>query len=308
MKKKKAPRLGLFLIIFIVVTLLIFAICYLIYKNSKNDNEQIDVDEDIVVVDPEPEPEPVPVVSEITFQPIVDEWVNSVGGNRSVIVYDLDLDKMVGYYNADEKYNTASLYKLFVVYEGYRRLESGVWSEDEPAGYTGRTILECLDLAIRESNSPCAETLWGIIGHEELDQIIINDFGITDSNISYLTSNPQDILKIMQIFYNHKDITNSVYIDRMKDSFFNQPITTYDWRQGFPSGFSHASVYNKVGWDYNPDGHYWNIYHDAAIVKFPMEDGTTRDFIVIVMTNKIDFTDIRRFGTELESGFYQQAK
>ncbi len=259
-------------------------------------------DESVVEVDSSEKiaEETEPEIPQMDFQPTIDSWANSVTGNRSVIVYDLDRDEFAGSYNSDEKYNTASLYKLFVVYEGYRRLESGVWRADAIAGYTGKTILECLDLAIRESNSPCAETLWSMIGHGELDNIIVNDFKITNSNISLLTSNAMDILKIMQLFYRHPDITNTELVARMKDSFLNQPKTTYDWRQGLPSGFNLANVYNKVGWDYNPNGKYWNIYHDAAIIEFPDDN---RHFIVVVMTNRVSFQSIRQLGSTLENQY-----
>jgi hypothetical protein len=246
-----------------------------------------------------------PVISEIDFQPIVDEWAKSVSGNRSVLIYDLNLDKIVGSYNVDEDYGTASLYKLFVVYEGYKRLENGTWDGGAKAGSTGYTISKCLDLAIRESHSPCAETLWGMIGHDKLDTIIENEWGITHSDISRLTSNVGDIMAILKRFYEHPDFNDEGLLAAMWDSFLNQPDTTYEWRQGLPRGFSKANVYNKVGWAYNTAGKYWDIYHDAAIVKFPLEDGKTRDYIVVVMTNKIDYPDIRRFGTMLENRFYQ---
>lgn len=256
---------------------------------------------------PEPEPEPVPEpdpIKEVDFQPVVDAWVNSVGGNKSILIYDLDLDKINASYNVDENYGTASLYKLFVVYEGYKRVENGTWNGNDRAGSTGKTILKCLDLAIRESNSPCAETLWGMIGHDKLDAIIEGQWNITQSDISKLTSNVGDIMKILKRFYEHPDINDQALLDAMWDSFLNQPNTNYEWRQGLPSGFLKASVYNKVGWAYNAAGKYWDIYHDAAIIKFPLEDGKTRNFIVVVMTNKIDYPDIRRLGTELEGEFY----
>ena len=234
----------------------------------------------------------------VDFQPVVDEWVQSVSGNRSVAIYDLDRDEIAASYNLSENYNTASLYKLFVVYEGYRRIQNGEWQADAPAGSTGYSILKCLDLAIRESYSPCAETLWAKIGHAELDQIIATDFGIVDSSISTLTSNAQDITKMMKLFYAHPNITDANLITVMKDSFLNQPTTTYNWRQGLPSGFASAKVYNKVGWDYNPAG-YWNVYHDAAIVEFP--DG--RHFVVVVMTNQVPFEKMRLFGSELEYAY-----
>ena len=237
----------------------------------------------------------------INFQPIIDEWVESVNGNKSVIIYDLDREEIAGAYNTTEEYGTASLYKLFVVYEGYRRLENGTWQATAKAGSTGYTILECLDLAIRESHSPCAETLWSTIGHTNLDNIIKTDFNIQNSDISHLVSNPEDILKIMQIFYQHQDIKTPELISRMKNSFLIQPITTYDWRQGLPSGFSeNVNVYNKVGWQYNRTGGYWDIYHDAAIIEFPDKN---RSFITIVMTNRVPSEKISELGIKIEQHF-----
>lgn len=254
--------------------------------------------------EPETPPEPEITLKEVDFQPVIDAWANTVSGNKSILIYDLDLDKENASYNVAENYNTASLYKLFVVYEGYKRLEDGTWDGNAKAGSTGKTISKCLDLTIRESHSPCAETLWGMIGQDKLDIIIENEWNITHSDISKLTSNVNDIMLILKRFYEHPDFNNQVLLDAMWDSFLNQPDTTYEWRQGLPRGFSRASVYNKVGWAYNAEGKYWNIYHDAAIVKFPLEDGTTRNFIVVVMTNKIDFIDIRKLGTNLENTFY----
>lgn len=252
------------------------------------------------------EPEVIDIEEEekyplIDFQPVVDEFVNSTRGNRSVIVYDLENEQMVGEYNPAETYNTASLYKLFVVYEGYRRLENGTWNPEDIVNGAGFTISKCLDLAIRESKSECAEPLWQMIGHGELDSIIETDFDIHDSEISRLISNPQDILKAMKLFYFHEDITSPELIAQIKDSFLVQPTTTYNWRQGLPSGFTRANVYNKVGWDFNPNGNYWNIYHDAAIVEFP-EVG--RHYILVVMTNNVPYQKITDFGRNFEDYFY----
>ena len=139
-----------------------------------------------------------------------------------------------------------------------------------------------------------------------MDNIIENEWGIIGSDISKLISNTTDITAILKRFYEHPDFDDAALLDRMWDSFLNQPPTTYNWRQGLPSGFGKASVYNKVGWDFDPDRKIWNIYHDAAIVKFPTADGKTRDFIVVVMTNKVDFTNIRRLATMIENKFYEE--
>ena len=284
----------IFLALLCIFLITIVLAIYVIIKANLDQKNVINEFNEIIVEKQEPD------IQAIDFQSVVDEWTRSVAGEKSVIIYDLDLNKMVGSYNTTKKYNTASLYKLFVVYEGYRKLETGEWKEDELVGSTGYTILECLDKSIRESYSPCAEALWAKIGHDELDEIIEKDFKITNSEISSLISNPEDVLKIMKMFYRHSDIKSENYLAVLKDSFLNQPKTTYDWRQGLPSGFSdNAKVYNKVGWEYNESG-YWNIYHDTAIVEFPEKN---RHFIVIVMTNRVPFQKIRELGSEIEKEF-----
>lgn len=231
-----------------------------------------------------------------TAQIKINEWAESTNGKKGVIFYDLDNAKMVGEYNADEKFATASLYKLFVVYEGYRKLEQGIWDGETTVGATGYTISECLDLAIRESHSPCAETLWGMIGRDELDAVTQKDFGL-NLTVGSLSATPREIMQMMKIYYYHSDLKNETNVARMKDSFLNQPATTYDWRQGLPSGFSDdVLVYNKVGWNY--DGSRWTIYDDAAILDFTK---TNRHFILVVMTSGVGYQQIRKLGSMLES-------
>lgn len=239
---------------------------------------------------------PTPKIAANKFQTVVEDWVGSTGGEKGVVIYDLDNDKLVANYHGDEDFATASIYKLFVVYEGYRRLQNGTWAAGDSAGSTGHTILDCLDLAIRESNSECAETLWSMIGRNTLDEVVANDFGIKIS-VGNLTATPMEIMKMMKIFYKHRGIKDTELVARMQDSFLVQPTAEYNWRQGLPSGFSEdVKVYNKVGWAYN--GKSWDIYNDAAIVDFAKSN---RHLIVVVMTSGVTYQQIHNLATKIEA-------
>lgn len=301
-KRRKASFAILLIALFLFVAASVTLILNLtLLKPNMEDVAEFD---EADIVDTEETPEPV-LPEKVDFQPAVDAWAKTVGGNKSILIYDLDRDEIVGEYNIKEKYSTASLYKLFVVYEGYKRVATGEWDGNAKAGRTGLTINKCLDLAIRESDSDCAEALWALLNHDALDTIIENEWGIADSDISKLISNANDITKMLRRFYEHPDFDDPEILAAMWDSFLNQPTTEYNWRQGLPSGFKKAEVYSKVGWDYDPDKKIWNIYHDAAIVKFPLDDDTTRNFIVVVMTNRVDFKNIRKFGEMLENEFFK---
>ena len=246
----------------------------------------------------EDEPETSGWVTKINLQPVVDSWVNSVSGEKGVEIYDLSTNETVGEYNANERMRIESIYKLFVVYEGYLRVQRGEWDRNAACGGTGWTILECLDKAVRESNSAAADTLWGMIGRDELDAIVQNEWGLPEVVVGSISATPMEIMKIMRKFYYHEEITDAELVSVMMDSFLNQPPTTYDWRRGLPSGFSeNVKVYNKVGWLHT--GARWLYYDDAAIVEFP-----SRKLIIVVLTKYVDNKDIARFAREIEASMY----
>ncbi len=311
MGRKVKIALNIVAMIFIVA-FLVFLYFYQQQRNEQKKLEKLTAEQNSsitegIIIEPTPKNDPSkdnPIPLKIDLQPIVDNWVNTTGGTKSIMIYDLDRAETIGAYNTERNFNTASLYKLFVVYEGYRRVQNGTWGREDRANYLGQTILDCLDLSIRESNSTCAEPLWAKIGHAELDGIIKSDFNIQSSNISGLSSNVGDVTKIMQKFYTHEEIKDEDLIARMKDSFLNQPITNgYEWRQGLPSGFSDKTkVYDKVGWAYNVAGRFWDYYHDAAII----ETANDRHFIVVVMTSRVPYERISEFGTQIETEIYKK--
>lgn len=298
-KNTKLIRVLVFCSVFILIETILLTI--LTIDRTFNDDVEVHVPDtpditDIII--------PTPVLpNKIDFQPVIDEWVKQTSGDKSVVMYDLDRNEIVGEYNKDTPHLMASLYKLFIAYEGYLRLQSGEWEADALCGSSGKTIRECLDLVIRESDSVCAEILWSMIGRTELNMILEQKFSFQGFNLNNFVATPEEILKVMMIYYDHKELVDDSLVAQMKDSFLNQPITNYNWRQGLPSGFNRANVYNKVGWEYDEEEKRWNIYNDAAIIEFPEDN---RHFVVVVMTNYTPYQSIRQLGTSIENYYYNQ--
>ncbi|MBQ6510892.1 serine hydrolase [Candidatus Saccharibacteria bacterium] len=247
--------------------------------------------------EPEEEtPEPEEVINDtpafIDLQAIVDSWASSLGSNAGVYIYDLDNDKEAAIYNSDTTFSTASVYKLFFVYEAYLRINQGI---DDPNAYfaDGKTRIECLDLIIRESYNPCADPLRAEMKYE-IDDIIANKFKIEDTINGALSASPKAVGDMLKIYYKHEGLSDELW-GKIADSMLNQPATTYDWRQGLPKGFSAANVYNKVGWSY--DGERWTIYNDAAIVEFPDLD---RHYIVVALTRNTSNRKLVELGQKIE--------
>ncbi len=261
-----------------------------------------DVEKDLTTQDEIAETEVRKLPEKLDLQELAEKWVNSASGRNSVYIYDLDYDTPIVAVNENDTYNTASLYKLFPVYEGYKRVYNGEWKASDTL-VAGRTIGECLDAAIRSSDSTCGEALWNKINRYNLDKIIKDEWGITNSRISGLSSNPVDIAKILQRYWFHPDFDKET-LNTVLDSMLNQPPVNNglcdgacNWRQGLPAGLSSSGilVYDKVGWEHSGTSAGWNYYHDAAFIV----SGEHHLIVVVMTANLNSFNEIVNFGAQL---------
>lgn len=265
-----------------------------------------------------PEPEPT-VPEKIDLQLALNQWVTSqpAAANSGILIYDIDNDAIVARHNEDNAFRIESIYKMFVAYEGYYRVDKGIWDGNKTVFNWGDyqnkpyTVSHCLDHMIRFSFSSCAEALWGWIGHDNL-QAAYNEKGFKNTSIQGLTSTPSDLTKLYQQFWNHNDLSEESW-KKIKDSMLNQTAPASagynyarNWRQGLPSGFSTAVVYDKVGWLGDGNGN-WIYYDDAAFVTFPEveknKDGEKkleRNYIIIALTKNTSPKELVKLGRKIE--------
>ena len=265
----------------------------------------------------EPEPEPT-IPEKIDLQLTLNQWVTTqTAANSGVLIYDLDNNDVVARHNEDKKFRIESIYKMFVAYEGYYRIDHDVWKGTDKAlnwnSYDSKpyTISLCLDHMVRYSYSSCAENLWQRIGHKKLQEIY-DDKGFKNTSIDGITSTASDLTKLYQQYWNHTDLSEDSW-KAIKDSMLNQtaPKTagqpyTSNWRQGLPSGFATAKVYDKVGWLGDGNGH-WIYYADAAFLEFPEvaknrdgEKKLARHYIMIALTQNTDYKELVKLGRKIE--------
>jgi len=208
-------------------------------------------------------------------QDAVSDWVRN--RDAGVVVYDLDNGRTVAEVNRDKKYFAASLYKIAVVRAGYQAVQEG--QDAKAILVNGRTWGECLDAAIRTSDSPCAEALWARVGQDK-----------ATTNMS-----AADVLAELLRIWRSDEGADLECENRTKffDSMLDQPEL---YRRGLPSGFGDGvMVWNKVGWNGNQE------WHDAAIVGI---DG--RHYAVVVMSrglvaNGMGWSAMRELGELLDA-------
>lgn len=275
------------------------AVKSLLHYNSTNQNETPAEDPPTSSNDGIPE-ETIITPDFIDLQPTVDNWLATAPGNVGLMIYDLDNNQVAAASNADRVFNTASVYKLFFAYDGYREIDAG---RDDGTAVLVVTpdkgelsVSACLDLIIRESYNGCADPLRADPERYARAEALVTDLGLTHTSSAGLYSSAADLTELMKLYWQHPDLSAESWA-AIQDSMLNQPATTYNWRQGLPSGFRTAEVYDKVGWNYT--GSYWSIYNDVAFLVFPEQN---RHYIMVVLTENFPtYTSITNLGTMIET-------
>ena len=268
-KKRRWPVL---VGIFLLFTIGIVGLVYAFWPRTANAPEPPQENAVAEVAEPEPE-EPAPQFNAKKLQQAVDNWANKQSGAVSVVITDKTGD-ILAEKNPNEVMFAASIYKLYVAYEGYRRVDNGTFDPDEK--YLGEwTRAKCLDEMIRSSHSPCAEKMWVEIGKEELTNTL-RSYTISNTSMTNITTTANDAAKMLVRIETDEGLSKEsrkAYLNSMKNQ---------KYRDALPKGFANQTVYDKVGFNQQIE------YHDVGIVEFA--DG--RRLIVAVQTKRVGTANI----------------
>ncbi len=275
-----------------IVLMVVVIVLWAVTKNSTNSADispvaeqvQAPISSDLAPITPKVAKKPeVSFFDSEKLQETLNSWATGLHGNAGVVITN-DSGAVLASLNPDESFSTASIYKLFVAYEGYLQLDRQE-NQGSEAYINGHTRLECLDLMIRESDSPCAEKLWRELGKQETTDKLIT-YGITNTSLVSLTTTADDVAKILLKISNGEGLSNTSQL-ALLDSMKNQ-IFRFILNKGFSSN---VTVYNKVGFSE------YQEYHDAAILEFPNK----QRLIMSVLTQNVGTSAIADLGSRIEA-------
>lgn len=223
-----------------------------------------------------------PEFDSAAIKKVLSDWAATAGGTYGVTITDKD-GKVLAEKNSTKQFFTASIYKLYVAYIGYQKIDDGTHSLSEP--YLGSwTRKKCLDEMIRTSHSPCAEKLWNELGKETLTAKL-KTYGIKNTNMTGLTTTSGDAAIMLAMLERGEDLSPASQ-EAMMDSMLEQI-----YQDTLQTGFKKADVYSKIGFNGNLE------YHDTAIVR--LDDG--RSLVVSVLTSGVGTKKIAQLGANLEA-------
>jgi len=227
-------------------------------------------------------PQPPQLFDGKVLQSVLDNWLAKQPGISGVTIMNLD-GKVLANLNQDRKFFTASIYKIFVAYAGYIQLDNGTIDPGEMY-INGHTRGECLDLMIRESDSPCAEKLLNEIGKSILTHQLVS-YGMSDTSMTAQNTTSYDVAVIL------RRIATGEGLSETSQTALLQSMKTQVYRDALNAGFSNdVIVYNKIGFNE------YNEYHDTAIVEF--KDG--RKLILSVLTDGVGTKNVADLGSLIE--------
>lgn len=283
-KPKKSRKKQRKLLILIAVLLLIALACELLLYKLSSRPVAVDVtSSQQAPTGPKPEPAAEPQLPNL--QPVVDNWISSHSGIYSIKITDTK-GNTLAQSNADKQFDPASLYKLFVAYVGYQKIDDGSYQYDQ-LYLNNKSFGQCLDAMIRDSDSPCGEKMMTDLGKVNVTSQM-HELGLTNTSLPGFYTTASDVSIILRRIAMGEGLSKASQ-DKYLDSMKTQDAK---YRRGLPSGFtSEFTVFNKVGWRLDRD------WHDAAIIELPDGQRVT----VTVLTTGVGYQNIAGLGQQIEA-------
>lgn len=224
-------------------------------SETKPTDSQTSVKETESVTPAQPATTEVTTVPTVDLQPTLDDWLAKTSVDYGVEVYDISNQKVIASHQADKPYYTASIYKFYVAYLTYMRLQSGEFHDI--ANLVGdESLLDCQHKMIYSSDSPCGEAVMKVLTQSVM-QHDLTAFGTTNTSFPQFLTTAHDTNLMINRLAQGKDL-NQEYTAKILHS-----METQIYNRGLMKGFSGAKVASKVG--FNDDIN----FHEVGLVSYP---------------------------------------
>ena len=211
------------------------------------------------------------------LQTIVSNMTDQYGTNIGLVVTDLSNGASASA-NADTQFVSASIYKLFVAYDVYKKIDAGtVAYTDTLTTYgTSRTVEQCLSDMLTVSDNTCGIALGKLCDWAQLDTMlagegyshtVLNNYNANGTIVKDKLTSASDVARLLNKLYAGtllSKASSAQFIALLKGDTIDYMLPS-----GLPSG---TVVAHKVGFldEYQ---------HDAGIIY-----GTKKNMLVVMLT------------------------
>lgn len=211
------------------------------------------------------------------IQAIVNEFSAKHPNQFGIVVTDL-ANGATASVNDRQQMIAASLYKLFVGYGIYKKIDAGELRANSPARGSSLSVTQCLNIMITISDNDCGYSLGSMVGWSALDSDL-RQLGLTQTRVNNYSNvatgevngdkltSAADVALFMNKLYKGELLSSAAtksYIDVLKATELNTWLPS-----GLPKG---AVIGHKTGALYN-------LVHDAGIIYT-----SKGDYLLVVMS------------------------
>ena len=200
------------------------------------------------------------------------------------VVQDANTGGLIAVHNADKLFFSASLYKLYYAVLAWQDLGSGDLT-DETNFQADRSLTQCLDLMIRESDSPCGEALLARYDYAQATERL-REIGLPNVNTAAFKVSAIDMAVLLQASY-EMDIMSTTARQALFESMRQQV-----YADGLKQGFSDFTVRDKVGFS-DTD------WHDVGLVELTDSQTVT----VVILSENAGAEGVAELSSKLSQYF-----
>ncbi|HTE57529.1 MAG TPA: serine hydrolase [Verrucomicrobiae bacterium] len=215
-------------------------------------------------------------------QALLDYWSQSNGGQWGVVVRNFGGDISASH-NGNKQFTSASVYKIYIAYVVYTKVNGGQMSMDSATG-NGQSVASCMELMIVRSDNGCATALGDMIGWGASNGMLYAK-GFNSTTIAYggQVTTPNDVANYLFALESGGLLSGAHRSDML--SKMGRGI----YRYAIPAGSPGMHVANKLGalGAYN---------HDVAIVYHPKGA-----YVLSVFTTGSSHAKIRELAAQINA-------
>ena len=240
-----------------------------------------------VITESKPKPLPQPPKPDAGLQTIMATWAKEHPEHQwSIVIRELKNGEKFADYQADKVYEAASIYKLFLTYLLFQKVDLGQIS-DVSVSSQGRSwpLDYCLDLALRISDNPCAWAIGNYTGWTSSNPVLTAaGFKSTQLDITNgHRSSALDTANLLEGLYKAQ-----LYTPEARD-YLLAILKKQLYNKGIPVGCSGCEVANKTG-------DLPSVRHDAAIVTYG-----DKTYLLVIFTDGATYAQIAELAGQIHT-------
>ncbi len=228
----------------------------------------------------------------IDVQSVIDNWASAHPGQKwGIAAKSLSGPDFEASYNADKKFESASIYKLFLTLPLFQQIPAEHQKNITlTTNDTKKSLATCVDLMLRLSDNMCGEAVGDYLSWSKA-QKTLNQAGFSHTTFSQdkLQTSASDTALFLQKLQG--DLLTAPARDAVMRSLYEQR-----WRSGIPAGCPGCTVANKTG---SID----SVTHDAAVVKY-----TGGSYVLVIFSDGGTFKQIAELTGQIQQKILDTTK